>query len=142
MPQDLTKKAIRKSNQAKRQTVRVQKRQANAIKRVVSSGSRMVDRGKALSGRTTKQSMAETSRLRKKGQVGSGPSKRIRYRAMDAQVKIQSGRDMMKNPEKYAISRRGVSRGAKRTASSGPQKSRIGTTTRVNRYGNPTKRKN
>lgn len=139
---DPTKKAYRQAARQTRKTARVTARDIRNEGRTVAKGARMVASGTRLANRVAKKSSSEVSRMRKIGQVGrGGPSKSLRYRAMDAEVKKSTGADMRDNPRKY-MSGAKVSRGAKRTASSSPVKTGKGTYGRVNRFGNPTRRRN
>jgi hypothetical protein len=57
----------------------------------------MVARGEKQLSRARTASSKEVSKSRKKGTL-KGPKKSTRYRAMDAEVKIDSGKKMMANP--------------------------------------------
>lgn len=130
------KKAYRQQGRQTKRTVRATVKDMKAEAKTFAKGARLKGRGETLMARTQTQSSKEVSRMRKKGEVRRGPAKSTRYRAMDAQVKMDWGQKMMDSPGSYT--KRTIKRGAERTAPTSGLKS--GRTT-LNRRGKAIKRK-
>jgi hypothetical protein len=131
----------RKMKRAAKKAGRVQKRTARATGRTVKKGSRLEARGERQGNRATTQSARTTSRGRKTGQVGrSAPKQSTRYKAMDAEVKKSSGRDMQKNPSKYTKKAGGTSKPKRRAYREAPAPG-YGPNVYVNKKGERVTRK-
>jgi hypothetical protein len=64
--------------------------------RQYKAGAKLEKAGKAQKSRAGTRASKEVSKLRKSGELKSGPRKSTRYKAGDAAHKIESGREMQK----------------------------------------------
>lgn len=96
MPRD--PKAYRKVKQTARKAGRAAKKEIKGTAKTYVRGAKLASRGEKQLSRARTASSKEVSKSRKKGTL-TGPKQSTRYKAMDAQVKIDSGKKMMANPK-------------------------------------------
>ena len=131
-------KAMKK---AAKKAGRTYKKTAKAVGKTVKKGTKLEARGTKQGQRAASKSSRTVSKGRKTGQVGrSAPKQSTRYKAMDAEVKKSSGRDMQSNPSKYTKRAGGTSKPKRRAYRDAPAPG-YGPNVYVNKKGERVTRK-